>query len=72
MLIAHKLNHMEHTLRLEFNGVPLLFPLAGIWQYSKSLLPSLDVRSDDKALTFNGMSWSDQVGRLSYLSLQKV
>ena len=59
--MVNNLNHMDCPLRVAFNGVPLLSPLTGIGQYSKSLLQSLDARSDVKALKFYGKSWSDQI-----------
>lgn len=54
-------NLVDRPLRVAFNGVPLLSPLTGIGQYSKSLLLSLDARTDVNTFKFYGMSWSDEI-----------
>jgi alpha-1,3-rhamnosyl/mannosyltransferase len=54
-------NKSDRPLRVAFNGVPLLSPLTGIGQYSKSLLQGLDARADVSALKFYATGWSDQI-----------
>ncbi len=51
----------DRPLRVAFNGVPLLSPLTGIGQYSKSLLQGLDARSDVRSLKFYGKGWSPEI-----------
>jgi alpha-1,3-rhamnosyl/mannosyltransferase len=48
-----------------FNGVPLLSPLTGIGQYSKSLLQGLDARADVRSLKFYGKGWSEEIRKPS-------
>lgn len=55
------MNKSDRPLRVAFNGAPLLSPLTGIGQYSKSLLQGLDMRADVSTLKFYGLGWSEEI-----------